>query len=340
MTPEPIEAQVVEERTVAALSPAVVQHTSALVVPAAAEEQIVEAFLGYQNLKDRLLNDGDYQTIAGKRFPKKSAWRKLGVAFGVSFSIKEKVYERDERGRIIRAEITATATAPNGRHSDGLGACDLFERCCQSGCRKSGNHRHCPGAKDEPCNAATHFSNAQHDLPATAETRAKNRAASDLFGFGEVSAEEMNVHRDEGWWGGWASEAEFAETTKAVFDAVKNAPDEVKARCREWKAVRGIEGSRFSKDDFGEFSEFVESLLTQEEAFRPKTPPPPPDETGELPAPATMKADLDLWVGTMTEGQKAAFGAWCRMVELPEDASTWTDDHVTDAYLHVKAQTS
>lgn len=146
---------------------------------------------------------------------------------------------------------------------------------------------------------------------------------------------------------GWASHDEFTEMTRAVFDAVKNAPDEVKSRCREWRAVRGIEGSRFSKDDFGEFSELVESLLTSEfgedvdgDLNRPPTPPAPAEETGELPDQTTMKADLGLWVDAMTEGQKAAFAAWCRMVEMPEDATTWTDDNVTDAWLHVKAQTS
>lgn len=146
---------------------------------------------------------------------------------------------------------------------------------------------------------------------------------------------------------GWASHDEFVETTRAVFDAVKNAPDEVRARCREWRAVRGIEGSRFSKDDFGEFSELVESLLTGEfgegvdgDLTRPPTPPAPADETGELPGRATMDADLDRWVKGMTQGQMAAFVAWCRMVEMPENMSTWSNDNVTDAWLHVKAQTS
>lgn len=160
----------------------------------------------------------------------------------------------------------------------------------------------------------------------------------------EQTEDEPDRHSPEEipatWWGGWATKEEFDSTTAGVFEALKKAPDDIKERARTWKAEHGIEGTRFSKDAFGEFTELVESLLTQEEAFRPKTPPPPPDETGELPPLATMTADLDLWVGTMTEGQKAAFAAWCRMVELPEDATTWTDDYVTDAWLHVKAQTS
>lgn len=258
---DPIEAQVVEERTVASLAPAVIEHSDALVRPAAGEDTIVEVFVAYQHLRNRLLTDSDYQVIAGKRFPKKSAWRKLGVAFGVSFDLKERVYERDDHGRIVRAEVVAVATAPNGRHSDGLGACDLYERCCQQGCAKGGHHKHCPGAKGEKCNASTHFSNAQHDIPSTAETRAKNRAASDLFGFGEVSAEEMNVHRDEGWWGGWTTEEEMKDTTEPVFAWLRGASEEAKARAKAWYSERGLDAKKaITRSDFTEFAAFVAQL--------------------------------------------------------------------------------
>jgi hypothetical protein len=80
--------------------------------------------------------------------------------------------------------------------SDGIGACDRYERCCDPDtCTKqefwedSGRptgHTHCT----YPCKQA-HFSNPQHDIPATAFTRASNRAKADLFGMGEVSAEEV-----------------------------------------------------------------------------------------------------------------------------------------------------
>ena len=36
------------------------------------------------------------------------------------------------------------------------------------------------------------FNNAEHDVPSTAHTRAKNRAIADLIGAGEVTADEMS----------------------------------------------------------------------------------------------------------------------------------------------------
>jgi hypothetical protein len=119
----------------------------------------------FHDLSAALLDQSDYQRIGGKEYKTKSAWRKLAAAFNVSDEIVEKNYDRDpETGRIVRAEFTVRATAPNGRSTVGVGLASVFER---------------------------HFNNPEHDLPATAHTRAKSRAFSDLFGLGEVSAEEM-----------------------------------------------------------------------------------------------------------------------------------------------------
>lgn len=149
--------------TVAALAPVVVD-AGALVRPAAGVDVIAEAFDAYQALCARLLTPDDFQAIKGREYRKKSAWRKLAVAFGVSCSYLERNYERDDAGRLIRAEVIVRATAPNGRYMDGLGICDRSERV---------------------------FTKPEHDIPATAATRATNRACSDLFGMGEVSAEEI-----------------------------------------------------------------------------------------------------------------------------------------------------
>src|ERR1700674_1112033 len=56
------------------------------------------------------------------------------------------------------------AQAPNGRFTEAVAAGDSRER---------------------------KFSHIEHDVQATAQTRAKSRAISDLIGAGEVSAEEM-----------------------------------------------------------------------------------------------------------------------------------------------------
>ena len=138
----------------------------ALVRPQGSPGDIVESMAEYQELCVKLLDDNDWQTIQGKRFPKRSAWRKLAVAYGVSFEIKDRSLFWDDDGNLKSAEFIVRATAPNGRFADGWGACAVAER-------NAGRKAH-------------------HDIPATAETRAKNRAAADLFGMGEVSAEEVD----------------------------------------------------------------------------------------------------------------------------------------------------
>lgn len=164
-------------------------NEAALIRPAAPVGTIVEIFEQYQELIKKLLDKSDYQQIGNRTFPKKSAWRKLSAALGVSFEITDRQIHLDDDGMILRADFVVRAIAPRGRFAEGWGACSRYERCCNSGCNK--RHEHCPAALDSLCPGIPHFSHAEHDIPATAETRAKNRAASDLFGMGEVSAEEV-----------------------------------------------------------------------------------------------------------------------------------------------------
>jgi hypothetical protein len=161
------------EPTVAALVRREDSDYGALVRPAASMADIEQAFKDYQELTKKLLTADDYQNISGKRFVKKSGWRKLAVAFGVTFEIRDHLIERGDDGKVLRAEFIVRASAPNGRFADGWGLCSRTERS---------------------------FSKPEHDIPATAETRAKNRAASDLFGMGAVSAEEITY--DQGSTGG------------------------------------------------------------------------------------------------------------------------------------------
>lgn len=195
------------EATAEVTSTAVVPAQQAgLVRMAAPITEVIAAQQEYQEVCRKLLDhDTDIQVIGSKEFKKRSAWNKLAVAFGVSTTEVRTTHERDERGRIIRTECLVRATAQNGRASDGLGACDLYERCCdpetctklefwQDSGRPTG-HKHCAS----PCKTA-HFSNPQHDIPATAFTRASNRAKADLFGMGEVSAEEVEGGHSGGGW--------------------------------------------------------------------------------------------------------------------------------------------
>ena len=151
----------------------------------------------YRELCAGLLEPEDFQRIGQTEFKKKAAWRKLAVAFNVSTEVLAERETRDDGGRIIRAHYRVRAEAPNGRHWEGIGVCDRYERCCLPGCYKK--HRHCPAAEyGGTCLGFTHFSNAEHDIPATAATRASNRACSDLFGLGEVSAEEITDREPTG----------------------------------------------------------------------------------------------------------------------------------------------
>jgi len=160
-----------------------VVEPSALVLPAVNAVAMKAAMKAYTELCEAVLVPSDYQQISGKTFKKRSAWQKLATAFSVSTEIVSRTVHTDEDGRVIRAEFTIRATAPNGRHEDGYGAASLRERT---------------------------FTKPDHDIPATAETRARNRACANLFAFGELTAEEMS---DDGASGGSKLEAPVRPTT-------------------------------------------------------------------------------------------------------------------------------
>lgn len=152
-------------------------------------QQLVASFREYQELCKDLLDDSDYQTFTQsekqpdgswqkvtKRFKKKSAFRKLATAFDLDVEKVELVIERSQDGRPLRARAVYRAIAPSGRYQDGDGYCSADEpRFSKDKSRER----------------------IENDLPATATTRAKNRAISDLLGTGEVSAEEMGGGHDE-----------------------------------------------------------------------------------------------------------------------------------------------
>lgn len=144
-------------------------------------DQLIESFTAYQDLLPRLLDASDYQDAGrGKRFVKKSGWRKIATAFDLDVQLIRSTIERDETGQPLRAEVWARAIAPSGRSMDGDGYCSVDEE------RFSGPR----GNK----------SKLENDLRATATTRAMNRAISGLVGMGDVSAEEVDNTPPEPWW--------------------------------------------------------------------------------------------------------------------------------------------
>lgn len=131
--------------------------------PVQSIDTIVEAYNEYNRLKERLLTPSDYQTIKGKTCIKKSGFRKLACAFGISTEITLENRINFEKHFVY--EVTCRATAPNGRFVEACASCSSIE-------------------KD--------FAHLENDVRATAQTRAGNRAISDLLWGWEISAEELS----------------------------------------------------------------------------------------------------------------------------------------------------
>lgn len=141
-------------------------------------EDAAEAMAAYQKTTEAILDPTDWQEAgwdnkARKKryFVKKSGWRKIAKAYRLSCALVTISVERDADGKPARAEAVVRASAPNGQFQDGDGYCSVDEGRFTS--------------------SKADLSKLENDLRATATTRAKNRAISDLVGFGEVSAEEV-----------------------------------------------------------------------------------------------------------------------------------------------------
>lgn len=145
----------------------------------------VEFWDNYQELTKALLDESDYQ---GTQFKKKSAWRKYATAFNLSDEIiKEEEIREPDTQQIITSKVWVKCTAPNGRSTVGVGICSIYDKISNKDLSQPSNFM-----------LRQRFSNAEHDIPSTAHTRAKNRAISDMIGAGEVSAEEMSLEAMQG----------------------------------------------------------------------------------------------------------------------------------------------
>ena len=134
-----------------------------------------------------LVGKDDQQEDGDRVFKKKSAWRKLARFFSISTRVVSSqttevenadytLVDRDsgellQEGRTeLIATVTVEAYAPWGQRMEAIGTCSTHER-----------RFHWPNG----------FQKRWADCLATAETRATNRAVSNLIAAGEVSAEEM-----------------------------------------------------------------------------------------------------------------------------------------------------
>lgn len=133
-----------------------------------------------------LVGPNDVQMEGNREFKKKSAWRKLGRAFGLSTEIieAETWWEMNdwEDGPHCISRVRVRAVSPWGQYAEAIGKCSTRE----SRFYRRGHANFGARAK------------ADHDCEATAQTRATNRAISDLIAAGEVSAEELEGARENG----------------------------------------------------------------------------------------------------------------------------------------------
>lgn len=177
------------------------------VIRALPVEQLAESFREYQELLPKLLEDSDYQSAGfdkktGKerKFVKKSGWRKIATAFDLDVVRVSDSVEYDANGSPVRAMAVWRAVSPSGRSMEGDGYCSVDEdRFKRPDSRKK----------------------LENDLRATATTRAKNRAISDLVGMGDVSAEEVSdVSSGGGSVPPWALPGDGDELTAAIGRAL------------------------------------------------------------------------------------------------------------------------
>ena len=102
-------------------------------------------------------------TISGRQFRKKNYWRAVRAAFGLKvWCVSE---ERIESGSDWGYSVLYRAEASHGMSADGDGVCMASEKAERQ--------------------------RSIHNVRSHAHTRAFNRSVSNLVGFGEVSAEEM-----------------------------------------------------------------------------------------------------------------------------------------------------
>lgn len=141
----------------------------AMIRPLATAETAKQAIAAYEDLKRAIVRpDDQHRDKQGRTYLKKSFWRRIASCFGVSLELAREDYIIEGDSPIYGYSVVYRAIAPNGQSVEGDGLCMSNER---------------PGMR-------------RHDVRATAHTRAKNRAISDLVGGGEVSAEEVSDDRD------------------------------------------------------------------------------------------------------------------------------------------------
>lgn len=233
--------------------------------------QALVAYRGLQEALDKAMPD-QIMELDGKKFRKKGYWRGVAVAFGISVETLEERREvtgvfkdgRENFGYVI----TRRATAPNGRFVTADGTCFAVEKARRFKCphphpswagkTEHFPHSSCPAFDPEFQWRTLPGDATEHNVRGHASTRAFNRAVSDLVGFGEVSAEEVE-HRDEAHTSAQPTSA-GSGTTPAAATAKAAAPSTDAP-----KPVAGPEGTGYVKDVIVSKVEKKPSRVTMED---------------------------------------------------------------------------
>lgn len=184
--------------TIKTVSPTPDPNQGGIIRPVEDIDGVVEMYEQFEEIKSKLLDeDKDLTDISGKIHVNKSGWRKIATAFNVTTGVKTK--RTWERAGVINAEVEAEAKAPNGKTATGMGVASSNESNFMTKLSDDPRYEDPSDSEDIirvdgkwrviPDEREVNF----HNLIALAETRAKNRAISDLVGGGEVSAEEMDA---------------------------------------------------------------------------------------------------------------------------------------------------
>ncbi len=160
--------------------------------PVMSSDQAIQSWKTFQENKKKILDSSDYVMIRvnSKRedgswdnkenpFIRKSGWNKLACFYGVSTeTTKYKKINNDDGSYVYIVSVRAYSKLPDGREysTERSAAVSSIEKEKTEGMKKSPRK--------------------EHDVIASAETRAEGRALAAFFGTGEVSAEEMLASND------------------------------------------------------------------------------------------------------------------------------------------------
>lgn len=145
-----------------------------IVKPVVSTADALEAFRAFQDIKEKVLSDDDKKAIKDKPYIRKTGWRKIKTIFNLSEEILQS--SRTEfcidQNAHVRWTYRVRVKAENGVFADAEMSCDTTEEFAF-------------------LNKARTAMKPETMIQAMAQTRAFNRAISDLVGGGEVTAEEI-----------------------------------------------------------------------------------------------------------------------------------------------------